>query len=47
MMSEVNKEEESLAPCSTGKDAAASKCYVIFDAKKTGFKPFNDFTESS
>lgn len=44
-MSEVNKEEESLAPCSIGKDAAASKCHVIFYAKKTGFKPSRDFTE--
>ena len=46
-MSEVNKEDESLAPCSIGKDAAASKCYVFFYAKKTGFKHFSDFTESS
>ncbi|XP_049790366.1 ARL14 effector protein-like [Schistocerca nitens] len=44
-MSEVNEEEESLAPCSIGKDAAASKCHVIFYAKKTGFKAFSDFTE--
>jgi len=46
-MSEVNREEESLASCSIGKDAAASKCHVIFYAKKTRFKPFSDFTESS
>jgi hypothetical protein len=45
-MTEVNK-EESLASCSIGKDAAASKCHVIFYAKKSGFKLFNDFTESS
>lgn len=44
-MSEVDKEEESLAPCSIGKDAAASKCHVIFYAKKTGFKPYRDFAE--
>ena len=46
-MLEVNKEEESLAPYSIGKDAAASNCHVIFYSKKTGFKPFSDFTESS
>lgn len=44
-MSEADREEGSLAPCSIGKDAAASKCHVIFYAKKTGFKRFSDFTE--
>ena len=43
-MSEFNKEEEPLASCSIGKDAAASKCHVIFYAK-IGFKPFSDLTE--